>query len=278
MKKRITLMMMVLCFLMSIPQKMMADVVTIHYIGDENWDDYAAYVYDINGSNKVTDDWPGQAAKATDIKVVDGNKKEVTWKIDLKSCVLLNARVIFNNNKKDGALQHPTGEGWLVVDGASYNKEGPITSSGSGSGSEGGGPTDPTEKWDTETVNRLKGRVYSQGFYLAGNFFSFQPKGGENQITYDDAVFKFQQQTDQDISSAKGARTVYEVYKVDIPASLTAHAQVMYVDEFGKIKNIFGPGSAYGISRTCPVTDGSKGWLDTKANDGATDKPCGGRS
>ena len=64
MKKRITLMMMVLCFLMSIPQKMMADVVTIHYIGDENWDDYAAYVYDINGSNKVTDDWPGQAAKA----------------------------------------------------------------------------------------------------------------------------------------------------------------------------------------------------------------------
>ena len=267
MKKRITLMMMVLCFLMSIPQKMMADVVTIHYIGDENWDDYAAYVYDINGSNKVTDDWPGQAAKATDIKVVDGNKKEVTWKIDLKSCVLLNARVIFNNNKKDGALQHPTGEGWLVVDGASYNKEGPITSSGSGSGSEGGGPTDPTEKWDTETVNRLKGRVYSQGFYLAGNFFSFQPKGGENQITYDDAVFKFQQQTDQDISSAKGARTVYEVYKVDIPASLTAHAQVMYVDEFGKIKNIFGPGSAYGISRTCPVTDGSKGWLDTKAND-----------
>lgn len=263
MKKRITLMMMVLCFLMSIPQKMMADVVTIHYIGDENWDDYAAYVYDINGSNKVTDDWPGQAAKATDIKVVDGNKKEVTWKIDLKSCVLSNARVIFNNNKKDGALQHPTGEGWLVVDGASYNKEGPITSSGSGSGSEGGGPTDPTEKWDTETVNRLKGRVYSQGFYLAGNFFSFQPKEGENQITYDDAVFKFQQQkNDATIETGKD----YEVYKVEIPASLTAHAQVMYVDEFGITKNIFGPGSAYEIIKTCPETDKSKGWLNTTTN------------
>lgn len=79
--------------------------------------------------------------------------------------------------------------------------------------------------------------VYSQGFYLAGNFFSFQPKENVDHgdlITYDDAVFKFQQQTDQDISSAKGARTVYEVYKVEIPASLTAHAQVMYVDEFGK--------------------------------------------
>ena len=246
---------------------MMADIVTIHYIGDENWDDYAAYVYDITGSNKVTDDWPGQAATATDIKVVDGNKKEVTWKIDLKSCALSNARVIFNNNKKNDALQHPTGEGWVVADGASYNKDGKITSSGGDSGTPGGGSTDPTEKWDTETVNRLKNHVYSQGFYLAGNFFSFQPKEGENQITYDDAVFKFQQQTDQDISSAKGARTVYEVYKVEIPASLTAHAQVMYVDEFGKIKNIFGPGTTKGISRTCPNTDESTGWLEAKAND-----------
>ena len=133
-----------------------------------------------------------------------------------------------------------------------------------GGGPEGGSGT--TEKWDTETVNRLKGRVYSQGFYLAGNFFSFQPKDGADQITYDDAVFKFQQQTDQDISSAKDARTVYEVYKVEIPASLTAHAQVMYVDEFGKIKNIFGPGSAYDISRTCPETDKSTEWLEAKAN------------
>ena len=136
-----------------------------------------------------------------------------------------------------------------------------------GGGTEGGSGT--TEKWDTETVNRLKGRVYSQGFYLAGNFFSFQPKENVDHgdlITYDDAVFKFQQQTDQDISSAKDARTVYEVYKVEIPASLTAHAQVMYVDEFGKIKNIFGPGSAYDISRTCPETDKSTEWLEAKAN------------
>lgn len=75
-------------------------------------------------------------------------------------------------------------------------------------------------------------------------------------------MFKFQQQTDQDISSAKGAKTVYEVYKVEIPASLKALAQVMYVDEFGNRKYIFGPGSAYDINKDKPQTDESIGWLD----------------
>ncbi len=123
---------------------------------------------------------------------------------------------------------------------------------------ESGGTTGPTVEWewDTEKTNRLKNHVYSQGFYLAGNFFSFQPKKGENQITYDDAVFKFQQQND-----AEG----YAVYKVEIPASLTAHAQVMYVDEFRHIKNIFGPGTYY-ISRTSPNTDMSTGWLTAYTN------------
>lgn len=269
MKKRFTLMMMVLCFLMSIPLKMMAEIVTIHYIDDgDNWDDYAAYVYD--GSNLVTGAWPGQAANPTDIKVVDGNKKEVTWKIDLKS--FKNAVVIFNNNKNKGALQHPSSgsAGWPVVDGASYNKDGNMTSSGGGSGSEGGGSGSEggggstTVEWNTVTTNRLTGKKYSQGFYLAGNFFTFDKK---DEINYDDAVFKFQQQTDQDIPIAEGARTegartVYNVYKVEIPASLDAHAQVMYVDEFGNKKYIFGPGSAYGVSYTNPKTDTSIGWFD----------------
>lgn len=238
---------------------MMAEIVTIHYIDDgDNWDDYAAYVYD--GSNSVTGAWPGQAANPTDIKVVDGNKKEVTWKIDLKS--FKNAVVIFNNNKEKGALQHPSSgsAGWPVVDGASYNKGGKITSSGGDSGSEGSGGT-TTEKWETVTTNRLtaKPRVYSHGFYLAGNFFTFDK---ENEINYDDAVFKFQQQKDQDISSAKGAKTVYEVYKVEIPASLKALAQVMYVDEFGNRKYIFGPGSACEINKDKPQTDTSIGWFD----------------
>lgn len=136
------------------------------------------------------------------------------------------------------------------------------TETGSGTGS-GSGST--TEEWNTVTTNRLtaKPRVYSQGFYLAGNFFTFDEK---DKINYDDAVFKFQQQTDQDISTAKGAKTVYEVYKVDIPASLKAHAQVMYVDEFGNITNIFGPGKC-SISRTYPNTDESIGWLEAKPDD-----------
>lgn len=119
-------------------------------------------------------------------------------------------------------------------------------------------------------TNRLKGRVYSQGFYLAGSFFTFSGvkgvegvKDDRDKVTYDDAVFKFQQQKNDDkIESGK----VYEVYKVEIPASLKAHAQVMYVDEFGITKNIFGPGTTKGISRTCPNTDKSTDWEEAKVN------------
>lgn len=65
-------------------------------------------------------------------------------------------------------------------------------------------------------------------------------------MTYDDAVFKFQQQGNDTEGNA--------VYMVEIPASLTAHAQVMSVDEFGKPQKVYGPGSAFGISYTCPTT------------------------
>ena len=113
-------------------------------------------------------------------------------------------------------------------------------------GTEGGGGS-TTVDWNTVTTNRLKDHVYTQGFYLAGNFFTFDEK---DKINYDDAVFKFQQQNDQSISEA--ATTPYDVYMVEIPASLTAHAQVMYVDETGKAVKVFGPTSACGISETYP--------------------------
>lgn len=267
MKRFFTLMMMVLCILMSIPLKMMAETVTIHYIfSEENWGEIWAYVYQ-KGDGNIGPAWHG--TKCENIKTNADGKREATWTLDLGNNLASNACVVFNDGIDNGEQFPAKDENWFIEDGASYNKIGKITSSGSGSGSEGGGPggsTDPTEKWDTETVNRLKGRVYSQGFYLAGNFFSFQPKENVDHgdlITYDDAVFKFQQQkNDATIDPGKD----YEVYKVEIPASLTAHAQVMYVDEFGKTKNIFGPGSAYGISKTCPETDGSKGWLETTVN------------
>ena len=95
---------------------------------------------------------------------------------------------------------------------------------------------------DTTKNNPLPKRTYTQGYYLAGNFFTFSG----DKVTYDDAVFKFQQQGNDTEGNA--------VYMVEIPASLTAHAQVMSVDEFGKPKNVYGPGSAYGISYTCPTT------------------------
>lgn len=138
-----------------------------------------------------------------------------------------------------------------------------------GGSTDSGGST-PVE-WNTVDTNRLKGRVYSQGFYLAGSFFTFSGvkgvegvKDDRDKVTYDDAVFKFQQQNDVTIKSGND-NVVYEEYKVEIPASLTAHAQVMYVDAFGNIKNIFGPGT-YSISRTCPNTDMSTEWLEAKAN------------
>lgn len=376
MKKRFTLMMMVLCFLMSIPLKMMAEIVTVRFVDKEStkWESYAAYVYDKtitgNGSQPwVTDKWPGQkVTNSADIETLSNGYKVVTWKIDLKSCALSNALIIFNNQDKgkqvpasgqkgmdvkndyyyysDGTMSatapssegsgsgsgttSPTisvksnyGQDWGVnnkfnfssTDGKIYtcelkdvpanetvyfrivknDKEWgpnpgsnlPLTSeyqtiyqvdnsfvslqigpsnvqstytitydsennrikctSTSGSGTGGSTPVE----WNTVTTNRLteKPRVYSQGFYLAGNFFSFSG----NEVTYDDAVFKFQQQKDQTISTV--AETAYDVYMVEIPASLTAHAQVMYVDETGKAVKVFGPTSACGISETYPTTE-----------------------
>ena len=242
---------------------MMAETVTIHYIDDEKWGEIWAYVYQ-KGGGEIGPKWHG--TKCENIKTNADGTREATWTLNLGDNLASNACVVFNDGIDNGN-QHPSSGGWDVVDGASYNKNGKITSSGGGSGSEGGGSGSEgsggstTVEWNTVTTNRLtaKPRVYSQGFYLAGNFFTFDKK---DEINYDDAVFKFQQQTDQDIPIAEGARTVYNVYKVEIPASLDAHAQVMYVDEFGNKKYIFGPGSAYGVSYTNPKTDTSIGWFD----------------
>ena len=274
MKKRFTLMMMVLCFLMSIPLKMMAETVTIHFVDEEGWGDYAAYVYDTtkpdDGSNLVTGTWPGQkVTNNEDIKTLANGYKVVTWTIDLKTFELSNLVVIFNNNNNN--KQYPASGGWKVMDGLYYYKNGTTSttppseggSTGGGSGSEGGSGT-TTEKWNTVLENHLtdKPRVYSQGFYLAGNFFTFDTGG----INYDDAVFKFQQQKDQSI--AQIAETPYDVYMVEIPASLTAQAQVMYVDANGNKTGIFGPGTANKtIDKGTPATGLSTEWANITANE-----------
>lgn len=271
MKKRFTLMMMVLCILMSIPLKMMAyDEVTVK--SDYNGGSWSG-AFNSNFTFTTTD---GKIYTCKLDNVPSGNPiyfrivkggKEYGPKSDASQDLPLTSsfQTIYENYNKALKIVPTSGKTSYTITYDSENNK--IKYDAESGGTPGGGSTGPNVEWDTETVNRLKGRVYSQGFYLAGNFFSFQPKENVDHgdlITYDDAVFKFQQQKNDDkIESGK----VYEVYKVEIPASLTAHAQVMYVDEFGNIKNIFGPGSAYGISKTCPETDGSKGWLETKVND-----------
>ena len=100
---------------------------------------------------------------------------------------------------------------------------------------------------EAPNTNPLSGRVYTQGYYLAGNFFSFSG----DKVTYDDAVFKFQQQKNDADGNA--------VYKVEIPASLTAHAQVMSVDAFGKPQKVYGPGHFCSITSNYPGTDKATG-------------------
>ena len=244
MKKRFTLMMMVLCFLMSIPLKMMAETVTIHYIIDNGWTNVYAYVYEKNKSGDATigTGWPGTQCLDNNITTV-GGKRVATWTINLGDNISASeACVVFNDG---GNNQHPAqGVKWTVKNNGYYDQNGDTTDPSEGGGSTGDGST--TEKWNTEKTNRLEGRVYTQGFYLAGNFFTFD----EDKINYDDAVFKFQQQGNDDEGNA--------VYMVEIPASLTAHAQVMSVDEFGKPQKVYGPVNStvtgFGISCTCPET------------------------
>lgn len=86
--------------------------------------------------------------------------------------------------------------------------------------------------------NPIANRKYSEGYYLVGNFFNFD---GDN-INYDDAVFKFQQQKDDKYGNA--------VYMVEIPATLTAKAQVMSVGVTGTADAIYGPGSVFAINNS----------------------------
>ena len=261
--------MMVLCFLMSIPLKMMAETVTVHFIDINGWTKYDAYVYDISTNKEISTDhgWPGKHTDYT-ISTVNSNKV-VTWTIDLGTCSLANARIIFNNGSGGQGNQYPESGGFEVANNQYYNNTGKTTDpsqggSGTGSGSGTGGSTggSTTVEWNTVSTNRLTGKKYSQGFYLAGNFFTFDTRG----INYDDAVFKFQQQKDQSI--AQIAETPYDVYMVEIPASLTAQAQVMYVDANGNKTGIFGPGTANKtIDKGTPATGLSTEWANITANE-----------
>lgn len=79
------------------------------------------------------------------------------------------------------------------------------------------------------------------GYYLVGNFFSpynkgkeFNPGGDGETIEYTKHVyFKFEQQKDKS-------------YAFSIPACLTAHAQILAVDEYDN-KMVYGPGEVFNL-------------------------------
>ena len=254
MKKRFTLMMMVLCILMSIPLEMMAyeEIKAVsHYNQGTNWTENSNF-------NFTTTDGKIYTCVLKDVPEADANRgiyfrvvKDGTQygpqstKDDLK--LTSDYQQAYSGATKALLINATAGETYTITWNNETNqikcdKEG--SSSGTGSGGT-------TVDWNTVETNRLteKKRVYTQGFYLAGNFFTFDTGG----INYGDAVFKFQQQNDQSISTV--AETEYDVYMVEIPASLTAHAQVMYVDKTGKAVKVFGPTSACGISETYPTTE-----------------------
>ena len=269
MKKRFTLMMMVMCFLMSIPLKMMAydKVEVVSQYKQTEWKENTNFNFTTTDDGKIYTCTLNDVPAGTQyiwfrLKIGEteyGPQQDATEDLTLTS----SCQKIYQISWKEPKalmIDNTSGKTSYTITYDRVNNN--IKCEASEGGSTGGGPEGGTTvNWNTVSENRLtaKPRVYSQGFYLAGNFFTFDK---DNEINYDDAVFKFQQQTDQDISSAKGAKTVYEVYKVEIPASLKALAQVMYVDEFGNRKYIFGPGSAYDINKDKPQTDESIGWLD----------------
>ena len=76
---------------------------------------------------------------------------------------------------------------------------------------DSGTVTPPTPSGENPIANRK----YSEGYYLVGNFFNFD----DETINYKDAVFKFKQQKDDAEGNA--------VYMLEIPATLTARAQVI---------------------------------------------------
>lgn len=101
------------------------------------------------------------------------------------------------------------------------------------------------------------------GYYLVGNFFSPYNKGGEynpggdgEKIDYEKHVyFKFEEQKDKS-------------YAFSIPACLTAHAQILAVDEYDN-KMVYGPGKVFNLhgakdnDSALPSTNGAVGTMGT---------------
>lgn len=107
------------------------------------------------------------------------------------------------------------------------------------------------------------------GYYLVGNFFSehnvggkVNPGGDGAEIDYTKHVyFKFEQQKDNS-------------YAFSIPACLTAHVQILAVDDYGN-KMVYGPGSVFGLhgaknGTALPATNGTVGTMGETPTEGCS--------
>lgn len=89
-------------------------------------------------------------------------------------------------------------------------------------------------------------RILTEGFYLVGNFFDGE---GYDKINYDNAIFKFQQQ--------KNDENGHKVYMLELPATLTAKAQVLGVNSRNIVDAVYGPGEVKAISNSTPAANAS---------------------
>lgn len=243
MKKRFTLMMMVLCFLMSIPLKMMAyDKVEAvsHYKQGTDWKENPNFNFTTENGKIYTctlNDVPaGTQAIWFRIKIGTteyGPQENAIEDLTLTSSYQQIYPISWKEPKALKIVPTPGKTSYTITYDRDNNQ---IKYDAESGGSTGPTPPTPSDE------NPIDNRKYSKGYYLVGNFFNFD---GET-INYHDAVFKFRQQQDD----AEGN----DVYMVQIPATLTAKAQVMSVDATGTAVAVYGPGkNSKTIDNTNPV-------------------------
>lgn len=223
MKKRFTLMMMVLCILMSIPLEMMAESVTVHFIDNNGWTEYDAYVYDNSVKQPISDEhkWPGFHRDYT-IETIN-KQKVVTWTIELGSCTLANARIIFNNRHSSDGNQYPLSGGFKVANNQYYNNDGMTT--------------DPSEGGSIDVTKEIK--LFNAGTEVTGSngkyTLDLSGETSDAKITLTIDGTKYGLATAQTISAAG---TTNVDFVANATAALTLKAGLIYslsVTEDGKM-------------------------------------------
>ena len=97
------------------------------------------------------------------------------------------------------------------------------------------------------------------GYYLVGNFFSQYNKGGVYNPGGDGATIDYKNHVYFKFEQQKG-----DSYSFSIPACLTAHAQILAVDEYDN-KMVYGPGEVFNLHG---AKDNTSAWPSTNGTVG----------